>query len=98
MIVGSLRLDILLGDVHSLKQKRGLVRPVIAETARKFSVSVAETGDQNLHRRCELGVAVVSGDAQHAQRILDSVERFVAERPELDVLSAHSQLWDDEDD
>ena len=30
MFVGTLELDVLLGDVHSLKDKRGLIRPVIA--------------------------------------------------------------------
>lgn len=98
MIVGSLRLDVLLGDVHSLKQKRGVIRPVIAEVARRFPVSVAETGDQNLHRRCEIGVAIVSGDASHARQVLDAVERLVADRPEVDLLSARSRIWDDEDD
>lgn len=98
MIVGSLRLDVLLGDVHSLKGKRGLVRPVLAEIGRKFPVSAAETGDQNLHRRAELGVGIVSGDAGHARQVLSAVERLVAGRPELEVLSARTRVWDDEDD
>lgn len=98
MIIGSLRIDMLLGDIHSLKQKRGVIRPVIAEVGRRFPVSVAETGDQNLHRRAEIGVAVVATDAAHAQSVLDSCERLVAARPELEILSAHSVVWDDEDE
>ena len=31
------------------------VRPVLAELRRRYEVSVAETGDQDLHRRAELG-------------------------------------------
>ena len=36
MYVGALELDVLLGDVHSLKEKRSLVRPVVAELRRRF--------------------------------------------------------------
>ena len=42
MWTGSLELDLLLGDVHSLKEKRSLVRPLLAEIRRRFAVSAAE--------------------------------------------------------
>ncbi|HEY0539323.1 MAG TPA: DUF503 domain-containing protein, partial [Actinoallomurus sp.] len=55
--VGALTLDLLLGDVRSLKQKRSLVRPIIAEVQRRFpAVAVAETGHLDLHRRAEIGM------------------------------------------
>ena len=54
MFVGSLSLDLLLGDVHSLKEKRSLVRPIVAELRRAFAVSAAETGHLDLHRRAEV--------------------------------------------
>lgn len=44
MYVGTLSFDLLLGDVRSLKEKRSIVRPIVAEIHRKFAVSVAETG------------------------------------------------------
>src|SRR5258708_27175713 len=50
--VGALTLDVMLGDVRSLKQKRSAVRPLIAEVNRRFpGASVAETGHLDLHRR-----------------------------------------------
>jgi uncharacterized protein YlxP (DUF503 family) len=98
VIVGSLRLDLLLGDVHSLKAKRSVVRPIIAEVARRYPVAAAETGDQNLHRRCELGVAFVAGEAAHVRHVLDAVERLVAARPEIEVLSARTRVWHDDDE
>lgn len=44
MWIGWLEFDVLLGDVHSLKQKRSVIRPVIAELSRRFAVSAAEIG------------------------------------------------------
>lgn len=98
MYVGSLALDILLGDVHSLKGKRAAVRPVVAELRRRFQVAAAEVGYLDLHRRALLGVAVTGPDADHCNRLLDACERLVAARPELDLLSARRRLYGDEDD
>ena len=90
MYVGALTLDVLLGDVRSLKQKRSAVRPLIAEVHRRFpGAAVAETGHLDLHRRTEIGVAVVAATAAHA------TERFVAARPEIELLSARQRLFND---
>ncbi|MDA8436027.1 MAG: DUF503 domain-containing protein [Actinomycetales bacterium] len=97
MFVGTLELDVLLGDIHSLKEKRGVVRPVIAELRRQFDVAVAEVGHQDLHRRALLGVATVAAEAAQCQAVLDSCERLVAARPELDLLSAHRTLHHSDD-
>ena len=98
MFTGSLALDVLLGDVHSLKEKRSVVRPIVAELKRKHEVSAAEAGHLDLHRRALIGVAVVAADAQHCREVLAACERLVADRPEVEVLSAHTQLYKEEDD
>ena len=98
MDVGALELDVLLGDVHSLKQKRSVVRPVVAELRRRFEVSAAEAGHQDLHRRALLGVSLVSADAGHVALVLDQCERLVAGRPELELLSARRRMLGPEDD
>ena len=97
MFVGSLSVDLLLGDVHSLKEKRAVVRPIVAELTRRFSVSAAEVGDQDLHRRALIGVAVVGSDPAHCREVLDSCERFVAGRPEIELLSARQKLYGEDD-
>ena len=97
MFIGALELDMLLGDVHSLKQKRSIVRPVLAELRKRFEVSVAEAGHLDLHRRTMIAVAVVAADGEHVRDVLDSCERLVAERPELELLSARRRLLGPED-
>jgi uncharacterized protein len=96
--VGAVELDVLFGDVHSLKQKRSLVRPVIAELRRRFEVAAAEAGHEELHRRSLIGVAAVAADAGHVQEVLDACERLVAGRPELDLLSARHRILGPDDD
>lgn len=97
MWIGWLEFDILLGDVRSLKQKRSVVRPIVAELARRFSVSAAETGSLELHRRAGIGVAVVAADRAHVVEVLDAAERLVAGRPEIELLSTRRGLRNSED-
>ncbi|SHL27616.1 hypothetical protein SAMN05443637_12317 [Pseudonocardia thermophila] len=98
MFVGALELDILLGDVGSLKQKRSVVRPLVADLRRKFEVAVAEAGHLDLYRRALVGVSCVAADAGHVRDVLDRCERFVAERPEVELLSARRRMLGPEDD
>jgi hypothetical protein len=96
--IGWLEFDLLLGDVRSLKQKRSAIRPVIAELQRKFAVSAAETGAHDLHRRANIGMAVVSADRAHVVDVLDAAERLVASRPEMELLSVRRGLHRSSDD
>ena len=97
MFTGALTADLLLGDVHSLKGKRAVVRPIVAELRRRFAVSAAEVGDHDLHRRAEIGVAVVAAGAGQVTDVLDACERLLAERPEVTLLSTHRRLFSGSD-
>src|SRR3954454_5289310 len=97
MFVATVEFDLLLGDVHSLKEKRSIVRPVVAELRRRFDVAAAEAGHLDLHRRALIGVAVVAPDAGHCRDVLDECERLVAYRAEVELLSARRRLFGAED-
>jgi uncharacterized protein YlxP (DUF503 family) len=89
--------DVLLpGDSRSLKAKRSYVRPLVA-ALRRFEVSAAEVGDLDLHGRARIGVAVVAAEAGHAGEVLDSCERLMAARPEIELLSVRRRLHGDDD-
>jgi len=97
MWIGWLELDVLLGDVRTLKQKRAVVRPLVADLRHTFTVAAAETGHLGLYRRAGVGVSSVSSDSRHLIEVLDKVEDFVARRPELDLLSARRRIVSSED-
>jgi uncharacterized protein len=95
--IGWIEFDLLLGDVHSLKGKRAVVRPLVAELRRRFAVAAAEVTNLDLHRRAGVGASVVAADARHVTDVLDEVERFVAARPETELLSARRGLASSDD-
>lgn len=97
MFVGSLEIDLLLGDIRSLKQKRSVVRPIVASLAR-LRVAVAEVDDHDLHRRARIGVAAVAADPRHVGELLDASEALVAGRPEIEVLSVRRVVRGSDDE
>jgi uncharacterized protein YlxP (DUF503 family) len=98
MWIGWIEFDLLLGDVQSLKEKRSIVRPLLADLSRRTEVAAAEVGSHDLRRRAQLGVSVVGPDAGHVRAVLDRAERLLAdEHPEIVLLSARRGLSSSDD-
>lgn len=92
MWIGWIEFDILLGETYSLKQKRSVMRPLVNELRRRFELSAAETGSQDLLRRAQIGIAMVAAERGHVVEVLDAAERLVAAHPELELLSVRRRL------
>ena len=97
MWIGWIEFDIMLGDVHSLKEKRAIVRPIVNELRRTFNVAAAETDSLDLHRRAGVSTSVVAADSTHVISVLDSVEKFMSARPEVELLSARRRVINSQD-
>ena len=98
MWIGWIEFDLHLGDVHSLKEKRSIVRPLLAGLSRRTEAAVAEVDFHDLHRRAAIGVSVVGADASHVRVVLDHAERYVVdEHPEVTLLTARRGLSSSED-
>ncbi len=97
MWIGWTEWDLRLGDVHSLKAKRSVVRPIVAELRRSLQVAAAETASVDLHRRAGVGVSVVAGDREHVVEVLDRAERIVLAHVEVELLSSRTRVVHAED-
>lgn len=86
MVVGTVKLRIYTSWVHSLKEKRKIVKSLCAKVGNKFNVSVAEIDDQDIHQIIVLGFACVTNNNAHADRIMDSVIDFIEENTEGEVI------------
>jgi len=75
MYVGLAKISLVIGESHSLKQKRMVVRRIKDRVRERVGVIVAEVGEQDTWQRAELGCAVASGESQVAGELLDNVIR-----------------------
>ncbi len=82
MITLSAILTFSIPYAQSLKDKRQVRRSLIERTRHKFNAAVAEVDTQDAHQTLTIGVAVVSGEVAHAQKMLDEVIAFMEENAE----------------
>lgn len=78
MYIGVGRLSLVAPGSRSLKDKRAIIRRIKDRVGNKFTVAIAEVDAQDTWQRIVLGVAAVSGSAEHAADIVAQVARFVA--------------------
>ena len=86
MYVLALQIDLRFPGSHSLKEKRMLLRPITDGLRSRFDISVAEVAHHDTWQRCELGVALVSGDVGTIEKLADQVERFIWNAADTEVL------------
>jgi len=77
MVVGIASIQLHMSGIHSLKEKRSVVKRVLERTRNSFPVSIAEVGFNDAHDRALIGFSVVSNDSRVAQSIMDKVVDFV---------------------
>lgn len=84
------RVDIRIPGAHSLKDRRQVVRSLLDGARQRFGVSAAEVGGQDTWQRASLGFAVVASEARIAEETLDAIDRFLWDRPEIEILDAET--------
>jgi uncharacterized protein YlxP (DUF503 family) len=83
MIVGVVRIELDLPASHSLKDKRHVVKSLVARLANEFRVSAAEVDALDDTQRAVLGVACLSNSAAHSNEVLSKAVSFVEAHVEL---------------
>lgn len=93
MVIGSCRLTLYLPGVHSLKEKRSIVKSVLARLRNEFNVSTAEVDAQDNHQRAVLGIVCVSGSFDYARGLLEAAVGWVEEhRPDAPIIDCDIEL------
>ena len=89
MTIGICRLVLYLPECGSLKHKRQVLKSLSTRVRNKFNVSVSELEDNDLWQKAQLGVAIISNDSRHANRVLSNVVNLV-EREAALILTDYS--------
>ena len=97
MHVGASRIELRIRDMRSLKEKRKVVKSIIAEIGRAYPVAVAEVDHQDLWQRADLGVAVVSGSPGHVDRMLTAIQIDLERRTEVEILGVTRSYLEEEE-
>ncbi len=92
MLIGTAQITIYAPWVHSLKEKRMVVRSICAKVRNKFNVSIAEVDAQDLHQRIVLGFACVAGDTAMADSMIENIMNFIESNSEGEIIDIQKEL------
>ena len=93
MVVGVIAWELEIFGAQSLKEKRSVVKSLKDRLHDRFNVSVAETGQQDVWQRAELTACVVAGERRHADSVLQSLDRFVADEPRARIIDSYRTFY-----
>jgi uncharacterized protein YlxP (DUF503 family) len=93
MVIGACRLRLHLPGCSSLKEKRGLLKPLLARLHREFNVAAAEVDLHDVWQSADLAIVAVSNEAPPVQSQLQHIVTWVEHnRPEVEVVDAQFEL------
>lgn len=78
--------------VHSLKEKRMIVKSLIARLQNKFHVSAAEIDEQDIHQIIVIGVAAIVPHNAMADSLMDEISTFMEENCEAELLDEQREI------
>lgn len=93
LVVGLLTIELYLAGVTSLKEKRRIIKSLIARLRNRYNISVAEVGGQECWQRATLGVSFVSGESGRVHSVLEAVVNFVEAEKAAEIISCEKEIW-----
>ena len=78
-------------EVHSLKEKRQILRSLIDRVRAKFNASIAEVANNDLWQRGTVGVAMVANDRLLLQQMAQKIDEILADHSSVQIVDTY---WD----
>lgn len=95
MVVGMCKLKLYAPWVHSLKEKRMIVRSLLGKVRSKFSISIVEVEEMDRHQTVILGMSVVTNEVKIADTLLDQIISYIQECTEAELLDIDREIITD---
>lgn len=92
MKIAVLKLRLYAPWVHSLKEKRMIVKSILAKIRNKFQVSAAEVGDPDVHQSIVIGVAAIVPHHAQADHLMDEIVGFVEGNTEAEIVAEEREI------
>ena len=78
--------------VHSLKEKRMIVKSLTAQLQNRFHVSAAEIDEQDTHQIIVIGVAAIVPHSAMADSLMEEISSFVESATEAEILEETREI------
>ncbi|MFH2035086.1 MAG: DUF503 domain-containing protein [Candidatus Zixiibacteriota bacterium] len=92
MIIGTVVVDLHLPGVDSLKEKRRIIKSLMARIMNKYNISIAEIGLNDSHRSSQIGAAVVGNENKFVDQVLAKVVSNIENNPDVNLIDYRIEI------
>ncbi len=78
--------------IHSLKEKRMIVKSLLAQLRNRFHVSAAEIDEQDTHQIIVIGVAAIALHSALADSLMNEISAFMEANTEAEILEEAREI------
>ncbi|ERI93717.1 hypothetical protein HMPREF1982_01480 [Clostridiales bacterium oral taxon 876 str. F0540] len=82
-----LKITLRASWVHSLKEKRMVVKSIVQRLKNKFNISVAEVAEQDIHQTIVIGIAAVCGSTAQIDSTMENIIDFVEANTDAELIN-----------
>ena len=93
MLIGTISFKIRIPYAHSLKEKRRVLKSLIAKLQNKFKLSVAEIDQQDQWQSATIGIALVGSETKILNQQISWVIEFLNGQTEFEVLDVETSIF-----
>ena len=78
--------------VHSLKEKRMIVKSVVAKLQNKFNISVCEVENQDIHNLITIGIAGIALDVKICDCTIENIIDYIEEITDAEIMDIEQEV------
>ena len=91
-VIGVSIFELHIPHARSLKQKRRVVKSLIARIHNRYRVSIVESDFHDLHQRTEISLAFVARTSSEVDRALDRIHDLISSEIEAELLDWQPEI------
>jgi len=92
MKIAAMTLRLRAPWVHSLKEKRMIVKSLIAQLQNRYHVSAAEIDEQDTHQLIVIGIAAIIPNTALADSLMEDISLFIEDNTEAEILEETREI------
>lgn len=86
-----MRITLRASWVHSLKEKRMVIKSLIQKLKNKYNISVSEVDAQDIHQRLVIGIAGVCCTSAQVDSTMENIISFIESNTDAEIISIENE-------
>ncbi len=86
-----MRVTLRASFVHSLKEKRMVIKSLIGRLKNKFNISVSEVDEQDIHQTLVIGIAGVCGSSAQVDSTMENIITFIENNTDAEIIKIENE-------